>query len=312
MVGAGDLDGGRPRRSAGQLVEAQREALGAAAVVDEDDRRAVLADELEQLGVDRRPDRACASPRRPRRGSSGSRSPVLCSGSTIDSTGTWICRSSGLRIAGVDDPRTCRRGPTRKRPTSSSGFCVALRPMRCGSRPSSCSAPRRSSVSARCAPRLVAATAWISSTITASTPREHLARLRGEHQVQRLGRRDEDVRRRAAHRRALALRRVAGADRRRVRSAADPAQRRAQVALDVVGQRLERRDVDEARVRVVLGRRVGDEAVEPPQERGERLARAGGRRDEDVLAGGDRRPGLLLGRRRPLEGARRTSRGRSG
>ena len=58
-----------------------------------------------------------------------------------------------------------------KRPTSSSGFCVADRPMRCGSWPSSWSAARRSSVSARCAPRLVAATAWISSTITVSTLR---------------------------------------------------------------------------------------------------------------------------------------------
>ena len=44
-----------PRRS--ELVEALGEALGAAAVVDEDDRRGVLADQLQQLRVDRRPDR---------------------------------------------------------------------------------------------------------------------------------------------------------------------------------------------------------------------------------------------------------------
>src|SRR5690242_10219381 len=42
----------------GQLVESLGEALGAAAVVDEDDRRGVLLDQLQQLGVDRRPDRA--------------------------------------------------------------------------------------------------------------------------------------------------------------------------------------------------------------------------------------------------------------
>ena len=42
----------------GQIVQAQREPLGEAAVVDEDDRRAVLPDELEDLRVDRRPDRA--------------------------------------------------------------------------------------------------------------------------------------------------------------------------------------------------------------------------------------------------------------
>src|SRR6201999_2725502 len=39
---------------------AQREPLCEAAVVDEADRRAVLADELEERGVDRRPDRVVA------------------------------------------------------------------------------------------------------------------------------------------------------------------------------------------------------------------------------------------------------------
>ena len=48
------------------------------------------------------------------------------------------------------------------------------------------------------------ASAWISSTITASTSREDLARLRREHQVQRLGRGDQEVGRLAQHRRALA------------------------------------------------------------------------------------------------------------
>src|SRR5207248_3648154 len=41
----------------GELVEAQREPRGQAAVVDEDDRRAVRADELDERRVDRRPDR---------------------------------------------------------------------------------------------------------------------------------------------------------------------------------------------------------------------------------------------------------------
>src|SRR5205823_3495001 len=40
-----------------ELVEAKREPLGEAAVVDEDDRRAVLLDEAEDLRIDRRPDR---------------------------------------------------------------------------------------------------------------------------------------------------------------------------------------------------------------------------------------------------------------
>ena len=74
---------------------------------------------------------------------------------------------------------------------------------------------------------------------------EDLAHLRGEHQVERLGRRDQDVRRRFAHRPPFGLGGVAGpqAD---GDVGADPAQRRPQVALDVVGERLQRRDVDEA------------------------------------------------------------------
>ena len=96
----------------------------------------------------------------------GSRS-APWSGSTIDSTGTWICRSSSLRMP-VSTIVHVRFGPTRNRPTSSSGDCVALRPMRWTGR--SASASKRSSVRARWAPRLVWATAWISSTITHSAP----------------------------------------------------------------------------------------------------------------------------------------------
>jgi len=106
------------------------------------------------------------------------------SGSAIDSTGTSIRRSSSLR-APASTIVTWRWGPTRKRPISSSGFWVALRPMRwisaggCAAAPTgpcerACAsrtwASRRSSVSARCEPRFECATAWISSTITASTP----------------------------------------------------------------------------------------------------------------------------------------------
>ena len=60
VVGAGDL----PERllvgtvRIGQLVQAQGEALGHAAVVHEDDRRAVPEDVVEYLRVDRGPDRA--------------------------------------------------------------------------------------------------------------------------------------------------------------------------------------------------------------------------------------------------------------
>jgi hypothetical protein len=73
---------------------------------------------------------------------------------------------------------------------------------------------------------------------------EDVPRLRGQHQVQRLGRGDEDVGRAPQHRLPLALRRVAGAER-DAEVGTDPGERRPEVPLDVVGERLQRRDVDE-------------------------------------------------------------------
>ena len=71
--------------------------------------------------------------------------------------------TSALDVASV--LRAGRSHPPRNRATSSSGRCVADSPIRCGAPGDS--AASRSSVSARCAPRFVPATAWISSTITA-------------------------------------------------------------------------------------------------------------------------------------------------
>ncbi len=60
--------------------------------------------------------------------------------------------------------------PPSKRATSSSGRWVALRPMRCSRGASrGRSASSRSRETARCTPRLVGTSAWISSTITVST-----------------------------------------------------------------------------------------------------------------------------------------------
>ena len=123
--------------------------------------------------------------------------------------------------------------------------------------------------------------------------REDLVRPRGHHQIERLGRRDQDVRRLAEHRLAVLLRGVSGAqadlDRR-----ADALERSSQVAIDVVGKRLERRDVDQANAlaeglgvlggRVRVGSSAPRELVDPPQERGERLAGARGRADQRVVA----------------------------
>ena len=92
--------------------------------------------------------------------------------SPMSSTGITTSTSRGLPIPA--STMVTGRGslgaeyPPRKRATSSSGRCVAESPMRCGGR--SVTASRRSSESARWAPRLVGARAWISSTITVSTP----------------------------------------------------------------------------------------------------------------------------------------------
>ena len=229
--------------------------------------------------------------------SNGSSS-MSASGSTIDSTGTWTWRSSGLRTP-VSTTVQVRFGPTRKRPTSSSGFCVALRPIRCTSRPAASAEPLERERQVRAALGLRDGVDLVDDHLLDAV--EDLRGLAGQHQVQRLGRGDEDVRRVADHVAPVLLRRVAGAQA-DLDVGADPAQRRAQVLLDVVGERLQRRHVDEPRA---VGARLGDEAVERPQEGGQRLARAGGRRDQRVLAGRDRRPGQRLGRRglreRPLE-----------
>ena len=120
-----------------ELVQALGQALGAAAVVDEDDRRGVLADELQELRVDRRPDRAgggaasrSGSPvlprsrRRPGRFSDrGVRAPS-CPRPGRRSPGRAPC---GLPASAISHSR---RGPTRNRAIRSSGRCVAESPIR--------------------------------------------------------------------------------------------------------------------------------------------------------------------------------------
>ena len=196
-----------------QLVEPGSQPLRQPAGVGEDDRRAVLQHEFEHPRVDAGPD---ARPRR-RRPPPGSPSGVAASPGSRH----VVDRDDDLDLerlahAGVDDLH--RRGdsptkPPRNRAISSSGRCVAESPMRCGGL--SVTSSSRSSVSARWAPRLVAARAWISSMITASTPLQRLARRRREHQVERLGRGDQEVGRVADELLALVGRRVAGAHRRR-------------------------------------------------------------------------------------------------
>ena len=152
----------------------------------------------------------------------------------MSSTGTTTSRSSGLRCPA--STIVTGRSPPRKRAISSSGRCVADSPIRCGS--VAVIADSRSSESARCEPRLVPATAWISSMITVST---ELSTSRAPEVSIRYSDSGVVIRMSGGLRRIAArwrLRRVAASQRdRHRRIGADAGQRRAQVALDVVVQR---------------------------------------------------------------------------
>ena len=82
------------------------------------------------------------------------------------------------------------------------------------------------------------------------------------------------------------------------RHVGDAGQRRAQVALHVHGQRLQRRDIDDrgSRCFVSLADVVQHQPVKAPEKRGQRLAGAGRRKDQRALAARDRRPAQALRR----------------
>ena len=286
VVGARD-------RLLGELVEAQREPLGAAAAVDEDQRAAVLAHELEQLRVDRRPDRLAG------RLHAGALERIeLDVRVGLDHR---LDRHVDLEVerlahAGVHD----RAGALRADEEAADLLERVLG--RAQADPLHVAArrllePLERERQVRPALGLRDGVDLVDDHLLDAL--EDLGRLTGQHQVERLGRGDQDVRRVADHVAPVLLRRVAGAQA-DLDVGADAPQRRAQVLLDVVGERLQRRHVDEPRA---VGGRLGDEAVERPQEGGEGLARAGGRRDQRVRAGRDRRPGQRLGRRGLREGA---------
>ena len=143
--------------------------------------------------------------------------------------------------------------------------------------------------------------------------RQHLPPgLGAEQHVERFRRRHQDVRRPAAHPLALGRRRVASADPGADLDVGEPAplqfladagERRLEIAVDVVRQRLQGRHVDDLRL-------IGEPALEPlphqfvdrRQKRRQRLARPGRRRDQRMPLGLDRRPRLRLRRRRRAEG----------
>ena len=266
-----------------ELVETQREPLSKAAVVDEDDRRAMRFDELEDLRVDRRPDRA--------RGAFGSalrcRTRLAHVLHRHDDLEVELFRDPGVDELDVpcarDEAADLLHRPLRRRQADALERLVdePLEPLH---------GKREVRAALRAGDRV--------NLVEDQRPDalQVLARARGEQQVERLGSRDQDVRWVPEHLGALLLGRVPGAN-------ADPelrlqpGERPAQVALDVVVQRLQRGDVDQAQA--LAGLRV--ELVDPVEEGGERLSRAGRRLDQRVLAAGDRGPAELLCRGRPGE-----------
>ncbi len=136
-----------------------------------------------------------------------SNSAVGTPSSRMSSTGTTTEMSNCLSDGGFTT--TVSAAPPRKRATSSTGRTVADNPIRCAG--FSSSASRRSRDSARCAPRLVAATACTSSMITVCDAGQGFPGPRGEDQEQRLRRGDEDVRRPGGELAPLVGRRVPGA-----------------------------------------------------------------------------------------------------
>ena len=126
---------------------------------------------------------------------------------------------------------------------------------------------------------------------------ERVPRRRREHQVEALRRGDEQVGRAADEALAILGRGVARAHRdrrRRVRHAeplggeTDAEQRRAEVLLDVERQRAQRRDVEDPGPLLGVERRTvrrrRGQTVDRREERGERLAAAGGSADQRVRA----------------------------
>ncbi len=267
----------------GELVEPQRQALRRAPVVDEDQRRRVLAHELEQLGVDRRPDRLA------RRLATRERVQVEVRVLRLDHR---LDRHVDLQVQRLADARVDHRHAARRPDHEAADLFQRIlrraQPDPLHVAPRLLDQPLQRDRQVRAALGLRDGVDLVQDHGLRAL--EDRARPGGQHQVERLRRRDQHVRRVLDHVAPLLLRRVAGPDR-DVELRADPAQRRAEVLLDVVGERLQRRDVDEPRL-LVGG--LGDELVEPVEERRQRLARPGRGGDQDVLAGGDRRPRLRL------------------
>ena len=314
---------------AGKLVEALGEALRQAAAVDEHDGAAVLPDQLQDPGMDRGPDAG------PQLAAEHRAAGLLLRGESLAEAGHVLDRDDDLELerlagAGVDDGDLApvagaaeETGDGLER-TLGGAEADALKggcdpAAGCPGGPSPTLAQALQALQALQAQREVRAPLAAGDRVDLVHDHvlhaaEDLPRLAREQEIEALRRRDEDVRR-VPHQVAARVRgRVArprgDRDARRLIAQPlglerDPRQRRPEVALHVIGQRLEGADVQDADGPGLRagGRRarVMHQSVQAPQERGQGLAAPGGRVDQSVVTLRDRRPTLDLGLRRCLE-----------
>ena len=241
----------------------------------------------------------------------------------MSSTGTTTSTSIVLRRRRLHDRRPAR-APPRNRATSSTGRTVADSPIRCAGRSSSASSRSRRQRQVRAAlgrrrPRAPRRRSPSRRRAAPRGPREVSSRNSDSGVVMRMSggvRGERAGARRPGCRRCASPTVMSGTGRpSRARGLPDAGQRGAQVALDVDGQRLERRDVEHPAAPRLRRWRRGGEPVERPEERRQRLAGAGRRDDQGVRAALHRVPGARPGRRSARRTRPRTTpgwRGRSG
>ena len=306
---------------AGELVEALGEALREAATVGEHDRAPVLPDELQDPRVDRRPDAGPVFPANDRTARLLiHRQDLAEAGHVLDGHDDGqLQRLAGARVNDRDlatvpvaseEPGDGLEGPLRGAETDplEGQGSFSGRSRACPQPLEALEAQRQVGAPLGAGDRVDLVHDHLLDTA------QDLASLAREQQVQALRGRHQDVRWVPDEVPALVLRGVASpardGDPRRLEIEAlggqrDPGQRRPQVAFHVVGQRLERADVERPNRAGILSRgrraRTLHQPVEAPQERGQGLAASRWCVDEGVAAGGDRGPPLGLGLRGRLE-----------
>ena len=297
------------------LVQCGSQPLGEPPAVDEDHRRAVCADELDQTRMDRGPDRATG-------GRAGGRSardvedlaqPRHVLDRDLDRD---VVRLAAAGVHDLDRPRLPPAAAACRLPAAQEPGDLFERPLR----------RREANALQRTFRRAQDFEPFQRQEEVSAALRgddgvdlvdddgvdgaQDVPGIRSQEQVERLGRRDQDVRRRPCHPGPVGGGRVARSDREsrhaealravQRRGRGDARDRRPEVPLDVHGESFERRDVEDTAA-LLLGR-LGREhqPVDRGKEGGERFSRAGRREQKRRATFDDRRPPLRLrrGRRR--------------